>query len=146
MKEKLIFYKPDFATQTFVPLAEDPVIAGFPNIARDYIDRMIDLNTELIPHPAASIIIKVEGDSMDERGISDGDWLIVDRSLEPKTGSIVIAFIDGEWTVKTLDLSHFKEGKIILHPSNKNYPDFVITPSEQFLIGGVVSTAIKKFV
>lgn len=142
MKE-LEVYKAD--TETYQPLlfSESGIRAGFPSPSQGYDDRLIDLNKELIQNPAATFLAKVVGLSMIKAGIDEGDILVIDRSLEPKHGSIVIAYIDGEFTAKRLDLSHKREGEIILRSENDDYPDFSITTEDKFTIWGVVSSLIK---
>src|SRR5437763_15337082 len=95
-------YRPDLSTSVLLPLYLSRVCAGFPSPADDYIDQEIDLNRHLIKNPLATFIVYAEGDSMIGEGIYSGDALIVDRSLKPRAGSIVIACIEGELTAKQL--------------------------------------------
>ena len=118
---------------------------GFPSPAQDYGDKLLDLNKELIQHPAATFLAKVVGLSMIKAGIEEGDILIIDRSLTPKHGSIVVAYLDGEFTAKRLDLSKIREGKVILRSENDDFPDFVISSEDKFTVWGVVSSVIKRF-
>ena len=143
MKE-LTLYKADVATEVELPFAENGIKAGFPSPSQDYVDVLVDLNKELIPHPSSTFLAKVDGDSMIDAGIKQGDILIIDKSLEPKHGSVVVAYIEGEFTLKRLDLSRIKEGRIILHPENPEYPDFYITPEDKFTVWGVVSSVIHR--
>ena len=85
-----------------LPLAGEKIAAGFPSPADDYIDIGIDLNEQLIRHPASTFFLRVSGDSMTGAGIHDGDLLVVDRSLDAKPGRIVIAILDGAFTLKRL--------------------------------------------
>lgn len=117
---------------------------GFPSPAQDYGDKLLDLNKELIQHPAATFLAKVVGLSMIKAGIEEGDILIIDRSLTPKHGSIVVAYLDGEFTAKRLDLSKIREGKVILRSENDDFPDFVISSEDKFTVWGVVSSVIKR--
>ena len=127
-----------------IPLVTSNVPAGFPSPADDYIEDVIDLNKHLVNHPSATFFVKVKGDSMEGANINDGDILIVDRSLKAKSGSIVIAVVDGELTVKRLrQLSKGSSKEIFLVPENNNYPDIAIT-SDRFEIWGVVSYIIHK--
>lgn len=87
-----------------IPLFSDPVRAGFPSPAQDYIERRLDLNELCIEHPAATYFVRAAGDSMTGAGIYPGDVLVVDRSLEPRHGNIVIAAVAGEFVVKRLQL------------------------------------------
>ena len=97
--------------------------AGFPSPADDYLEGALDLNEHLIRYPAATFFLRVIGDSMVGAGIHSGDLLIVDRSINPVDGRIVIAIIDGELTVKRLSQQH---GKVRLISENPNYPTIKI--------------------
>lgn len=85
-----------------LPLASEQVAAGFPSPADDYIDVGIDLNEQLIRHPSSTFFLRVSGDSMTGAGIHHGDLLVVDRSLEPCPGRVVVAVLDGAFTLKRL--------------------------------------------
>lgn len=123
------------------PLFLNPVQAGFPSPAEDYIERKLDLNEHLIEHPAATFFVRVEGDSMLGAGIHKGDILIVDRSLEAVNGRIIIAVLNGEFTVKRLK----KDGDAIyLVPENPKFPKIQIEPSWDFQVWGVVTYVIHN--
>jgi DNA polymerase V len=124
------------------PLYLSSVQAGFPSAADDYLDRNIDLNEHLIKHPAATFFVKVKGDSMIGAGIYSGDMLIVDRSQESKNNSVVVAILNGEFTVKRL---RKQEGKIFLIAENPNYKPIEIIPGMDFEVWGVVLHAIHSF-
>ena len=126
---------------SLVPLLALPVPAGFPSPANDHIEREINLNEELIEHPAATFFIRVEGHSMTGAGIHDGDILIVDKALDAVSGKIVIAVVDGEFTVKKLIL---EKGRKILRAEAEGIPDLVIQPGQQFEVWGVVTYVIHK--
>ena len=81
----------------FAPMAEDGIHAGFPSPAQDYMDKLIDLNRELVKHPEATFYGRVVGDSMIEAGVEEGDVLVIDKSLEPREGDMAVCFIDGEF-------------------------------------------------
>ena len=118
-----------------MPLFITAVQAGFPSPADDYIDRTLDLNELLIRHPAATFFIRAAGDSMTGAGIRNGDILIVDRAEAPRSGSIIIAVIDGELTVKRL----VKKGNTVsLVPENPEYKTIEISPESGFEVWGVV--------
>jgi len=122
-----------------LPLFLSSVKAGFPSPADDFVETRLDLNEYLIDHPEATFFVRVSGDSMIRAGIHTGDILIVDRSLEPKNNDIVIAIIDGEFTVKRLK----KYGdRVFLVPENPNYKLIEIKPESDFLIWGVVKYVI----
>lgn len=124
-----------------IPLFAASVQAGFPSPAEDFIEAELDLNTLLIPRPAATFFVRVKGSSMEGAGIFEGDILIVDRSLSPSHGKIVIAVIQGELTVKRI---HLIGGELSLLPENPRFPPIKIRPDEDFHIWGVVSYVIHK--
>lgn len=119
--------------------------AGFPSPAEDYLTRTIDFNKDMIKNPEATFYGEVEGDSMIGIGIEDGDIAVIDRSLEPEDGDIVVAYIEGEFNVKRLDLSHKKDGYIELKSENPNAPNFRISEYDDFRVWGVVIWTIKKW-
>jgi DNA polymerase V len=125
----------------YCPLYSSRVQAGFPSPADDYIEAHLDLNEHLIKHPAATFFVKAEGDSMIGAHIQSGDLLIVDRSLTPTHGKIVIAAIQGELTVKRL---YQQQGKVQLIPENPNYPIIDVTESSELVIWGVVTHIIHQ--
>jgi DNA polymerase V len=122
-----------------LPLYTSSVSAGFPSPADDYIENKLDLNTHLIKHPSATFFLKVSGDSMKNAGIQSGDMLIVDKSLQPTDGKVVIAAVEGELTVKRLSLV---KGRVKLIPENNSYPVIDITDSQELVIWGVVTHVI----
>lgn len=124
-----------------LPLYSSKIKAGFPSPADDYIEKELDLNTHLIKHPAATFFLKVEGDSMINAGIHSGDILIVDKALETKNNSVVIAVINGELTVKRI----FKnEKKLYLMPENQNYKPIEVKPDMDFQVWGIVTYVIHS--
>lgn len=125
----------------YCPLYSSRVQAGFPSPADDYIEAHLDLNEHLIKHPAATFFVKAEGDSMIGAHIQSGDLLIVDRSLTPTHGKIVIAAIQGELTVKRL---YQHQGKVQLIPENPNFPIIDITENSDLVIWGVVTHIIHN--
>ncbi len=127
--------------QVLIPMYYESVKAGFPSPADDFIDKTIDLNELLIKHPAATFFVRVKGDSMINAGIFSGDVLVVDKALDATNGSIVIAVIDGDLTVKRL---HKKAGQVQLVPENDNFPIINITSEMSFQIWGVVKTVIRE--
>lgn len=134
-------HTPDLSIKHHQSLFEAVVPAGFPSPAADYEEDKLDLNRHLIKHPAATFFVRVAGDSMIGAGIHCGDLLVVDRSLEPKDKSVVIAAIDGELTVKRIKI-HRK--KITLEPENGDFPAQEITEDTQFEVWGVVTGVIHK--
>ena len=130
---------------TRLELEDASVVAGFPSPADDYIHDTLDFNRDYIRHPEASFYGKVEGMSMKDAGIFDGDRVIINRAVEPHDGSIVVGFLNGEFTMKYLDLSHKGEGYIELRPANDEFPVFRITENDEFEIWGVVIHLIRTF-
>ena len=118
--------------------------AGFPSPAEDYMRESLDFNRDLIKHPEATFYGRVDGDSMMDAGISDGDIAVIDRALEPSDGDIIVAYINNEFTIKYLDLKHKKDGYIELRPANKNYKPIRIDEYDEFEVWGVVVWIIKK--
>ena len=119
--------------------------AGFPSPADDYLHDSLDFNRDLILHPESTFYGRVEGDSMIDAGIFDGDIAVIDRSLEPQHGDIVVAYINEEFTIKYLDLSHKEDGFIELRPANKNYSPIHIGVNDHFVVWGVVVWTIKHW-
>jgi len=130
---------PDLSTKYRQPLFEAVVPAGFPSPAADYEEDKLDLNRYLIKNPAATFFVRVTGYSMMGAGIYSGDLLVVDRSLEPRDKSVVIAVIDGELTVKRIRIG---KKKITLEPENENYSVQQITEDTEFEVWGVVTNVI----
>ena len=139
--DSLEILKPDRLKQFNLPMFLESVSAGFPSPADDYLEAKLDLNELLIKNPSATFFVRVTGDSMIKAGIYSGDILVVDRSLDPKDGSIVIAVINGELTVKRLS---YKQGNIFLVPENKFYNPIQITEEMNFEVWGVVRSVIHS--
>ena len=133
----------DSTTKKFkVPLLNDSVSAGFPSPADDYTEENIDLNEHLISNPFSTFFLRVKGDSMINAGIKDKDLIIVDKSLIAKPGNIVIAMIDGEFTIKRLSI---KNNELYLKSENHNYPDFRFKNHIDVQIWGVVIYSIHSY-
>lgn len=115
--------------------------AGFPSPADDFVEKVLDLNELLIEHETATFFVRVQGSSMKEAHILDGDVLIVDRAKEVVTGTIVVAVLNGEFTVKRIN----KEGeRVWLMPENKKFPPIEVMPEMEFQVWGVVTYVIHK--
>ena len=126
-----------------VPLFGDKVQAGFPSPADDYVEDRLSLDEVLIPHKEFTFFVRAKGNSMVGAGIFDGDLLVVDKSITPALGDIVIAVIDGELTVKRLA----KRGEtIILKPDNPLFKEIEIKEGQELQVWGVVTSSVKKFV
>jgi len=139
----LDFYACDTSTPLNIAYFESGVSAGFPSPAEDHMHSKIDLNNLLIENPSATYYIRVNGDSMLGAGIINGDLLIVDRSMEVTNNRIVVAHINGEFTVKRIKKN---KNKIFLQAENTNYKNIEITEEMDFEIFGVVIHAIHHFV
>lgn len=140
---KLIMFSADLSSELPLPFADQGVKAGFPSPAQDYMTDSIDLNRELIRHPATTFYARADGDSMKDCGIDDGDLLVIDKSLDSLDGDIVVAYIDGEFTLKTVRFDE-KENCIWLVPANEEYSPIKITEENDFLIWGVLTYNIKR--
>lgn len=121
------------------PLFLCAVAAGFPSPADDYLERYLDLHKHLVRNQAATFFLHATGDSMLEAGIHEGDLLVVDRSVEPTPGAVVIAAVGGELTVKRL---LFRKERTILAPANPEYAEIDITGRDDVHIWGVVTYAV----
>jgi len=137
-----LFVPPSQAEKMTLPLYGHKVVAGFPSPADDFIEDTLDLNDKLIGNKEATFLLVVEGDSMKDVGIKDGDTLVVDRSIEPKDGKIVIAALDGELTVKRLSI---KSTGTWLVPENDRYPPILVREESDIVIWGVVTSTIRQF-
>ncbi len=117
-----------------LPLAGESVAAGFPSPADDYIEVGIDLNEQLIRHPSSTFFLRVSGDSMTGAGIHHGDLLVVDRSLDPRPGRVVVAVLDGAFTLKRLARC---QGRLRLEAAHPAYPPLELEQCGEVLIWGV---------
>lgn len=124
-----------------LPLYASKVPAGSPSPADDCIEKQLDLNEFLIKHPAATFCVRAHGNSMINAGIHENDILIVDRSLKPTTGKIVIAAVDGELTVKRLNI---QDGKLFLMSENPDYKPIEVKEGSEVYIWGVVTSVIHS--
>lgn len=116
-----------------------PVAAGFPSPAQDYFDGRIDLNEHLIKDITSTYVVRVCGESMEGAGISDGDELIVNRALEPVDGSVVVAVLDGELTIKRLRIT---PAGVVLQAENPAYPDILVPALSDLVIWGVATRCL----
>ncbi|EJD8699236.1 translesion error-prone DNA polymerase V autoproteolytic subunit, partial [Salmonella enterica] len=115
------------------------VPCGFPSPAADYIEQRIDLNELLVSHPSSTYFVKATGDSMIDAGINDGDLLVVDSSRTAEHGDIVIAAVDGEFTVKRLQL----RPTVQLNPMNSAYSPIIVGSEDTLDVFGVVTFIVK---
>ena len=122
-------------------MAQSEIHAGFPSPATDYMTQAIDLNKELVKHPAATFYGRVVGDSMIDDGVEEGDILVIDKALEARDGDMAVCFVDGEFTLKRLK---FHDDCLSLVPANPKYPVIQVTEGVDFMMWGVVTYIIKK--
>ena len=140
---KLIMYSADLSKELALTFADGGIRAGFPSPAQDYMGESIDLNRELVRHPATTFYARAVGDSMKGCGIDDGDLLVIDKSIEPREDDIVVAFIDGEFTLKKVKLE--PDGSCLwLMPANEDYPPIKVTEDNHFVVWGVLTYNIKR--
>jgi DNA polymerase V len=155
---------PDLSTSYKLPIFISPVKAGFPSPATDYEEAKLDLNTHLIANPNATFFVHIDGDSMVDAKIQSGDIAIVDRSLEARSGDVILAVIDGDFTIKRLEIRDLKgeaisdpkqkntqltiatqnTKQIRLLPENSDYEPITITGNMTFQVWGVVTSVIHK--
>ena len=122
-----------------LPLFLSRIDAGFPSPADDHLDQTLDLNDYLIRHPAATFFLRVQGDSMTGAGIYDGDLLVVDRSLEPRSESIVVAALDGDLTVKRLR----RRGRgLVLAAAHPDVPPLPVGDLSELVVWGVATHTV----
>lgn len=138
---QIIATSSDELPEATTPLASVPVQAGFPSPAEDYMVSALDLNRLMVHNPATTFFAHVAGDSMKDRGIEDGDLLVIDRSVEPCDGCIAVCYIDGEFTLK-----YFRDqgDHALLVPANEKYKPIKVTGENDFMIWGVVRYVVKK--
>jgi len=130
----------DELTADPVPLFSAPVPAGFPSPADDHLEGSLDIRALLVRRPAATFFCRAQGPSMREAGIQDGDLLVVDRSVEPHSGDVVVAALDGGLTVKRL--LRAADGRWVLAPDNSDFAPIPIDPAEGARIWGVVTWSL----
>jgi DNA polymerase V len=134
-------YLPEFLSQQQLKLFSSQIPAGFPSPAEDFLEKRLDLNEYLIKNKSATFLIKVHGDSMVNAGIFDGDILVIDRSVQPSSGKIVLGVLNGEFTVKRIEK---RKNKLFLIPENEAFSPIEITSEMDFKIWGVITFAIHK--
>jgi DNA polymerase V len=145
--ENLEIFGLDVSENNEIALVNAGVKAGFPSPAGDFIFDTIDLNRELIKDPDTTFLARVSGNSMQDMRIYDGDLILIDRSIAPSNGKIAVCYIDGEFTLKRLEI--IKEGteikKILLCPENSDFTPIEVSPENDFLIWGILTYAITKY-
>lgn len=141
MQQTIQLPAPSFAPIR-LPLFSHKVAAGFPSPADDYIEGRLSLDEHLIQHKEATFFVRAKGNSMVGAGIFDGDLLVVDKSLTPSSGDIVIAVVDGDLTVKRLIK---RGGTITLKPENHRFKEIEFMDGQELQVWGVVTSTVKKF-
>ena len=136
----------------FVPFPDAPrlplpwdavrISAGFPSPAADYEDQRLDINEYLVRNPVSTFFFSVEGDSMEGAEIFAGDILVVDKSIRPRHGQIVVAFVDGQRLVKRL---YRRDGRVALLAENPRYQPLEIHEDQELVVWGVVVGKFKRF-
>ncbi|UMB55346.1 translesion error-prone DNA polymerase V autoproteolytic subunit [Lutibacter sp. A64] len=137
----LEIYSSDTSTSINLPLVDSGISAGFPSPADDFLDAAIDLNKEFVKNPSTTFYGRVKGDSMINAGLNNGDLLIIDKSLEPINDKIAVCFIDGEFTVKRINID---KNCVWLVAENEKYKPIRVTEDNDFIIWGIVTTVIKS--
>lgn len=125
-----------------LPYVIEGIQAGFPSPAQECISEYIDLNQELIEHPAATFYGRVSGDSMIDEGICEGDIIVIDRSLEPRNKDLAVCCVDGDFTLKRIVI---EPEKAWLIPANEKFDPILVTQDNRFIVWGVVTYVIKKY-
>ena len=140
-RNNLTFLKPDKRDSLGQWLVEQGISAGFPSPADDFKEIRISLDKELVKNSESTFYARVSGDSMENAGLSDGDMIIIDRSLNPEKNKIAVCFLDGEFTVKRI----IKRGEnLYLKPENKNFKEIKIESYNNLQVWGIVTYVIKK--
>ncbi len=134
---------PDLGTELPLEYADGGIRAGFPSPAQDYMADTIDLNKELVRHPSTTFYARAVGDSMKGDGIDDGDLLVIDKGIVPQEGNIVVACVDGEFTLKRYKTDPGGEC-VWLVSANPDYPPIRVTRDNDFIVWGVLTYNIKN--
>lgn len=142
--ENIKLLKGEWLSRLSLALAPN-IKAGFPSPADDYLRDSLDFNRDLIKNPEATFYGRVSGDSMRDAGINEGDIAVIDKSLQPTDGDVIVAYVNEEFTIKYLDLTHKEEGYIELQPANPDYSPIRIDSTDNFRVWGVVVWTIKQW-
>ena len=138
----LDFYHPSFTTEVVCTFYDVGIEAGFPSPADDFIELSIDINKEYIKNRDTTFFARVNGHSMKNAGIFDGDLLIIDKSIEPQDNKIAICQVDGDFTVKRIKIDN---DTVWLIAENEAYDPIKVTADNELMIWGIVVASIKKF-
>ncbi len=134
------FFRPETDAPTDLPLSGSTVHAGFPSPADDFTEGSLDLNRLVVKHPDATFFARVEGDSMKDEGIVEGDILVVDKAAEPYDGCLAVVHVDGEFTLKRVRI---EPQRVLLVPANPKYRTIEIRRGDEFDVWGVVHWVVK---
>lgn len=140
-KGRLDIFSAETVAKLSLPVADEGIKAGFPSPAQDFMEYSIDLNKELVRHPASTFYGRVRGNSMIDADVHDGDLLIIDKSLDARDGDMAVCCIDGEFTLKYIKIT---DKSIWLIPANEDFEPIQVTEENEFLIWGIVTYSIKK--
>lgn len=140
---KLNIHLTDTSTVADLSFVDCGIKAGFPSPAQDYLTDSIDLNKELIRHKETTFLARVSGTSLTDAGICDGDLIVIDKSLEVRNGDFVVAYIDGEFTLKEFHLDESSKCAWLI-PHSKDYAPIQVTEENDFMIWGVLTYTIKQ--
>lgn len=143
MKTTLQIFRADTRSSWALPMAGEGLKAGFPSPAEGFMTDSIDLNRELIRHKETTFYARVNGDSMIHAGIGDGDLVVIDKSLDAHSGDYVVAYIDGEFTLKEFRTDPANQCAWLV-PANDCYSPICVTADNEFLIWGVVTYVIRS--
>lgn len=138
----LTFFTPDIDNSLQLPYVDSGIKAGFPSPAQDFVGEKIDLNSIVVKHPNETFYAKVEGDSMQDAGISDGDIVVIDRSLPHEDGKIYVCCIDGEFTIKRMRIDK-ENNTVYLIAENNKYKPIKVTEDNDFIVWGRVISCLK---
>jgi DNA polymerase V len=141
LKPSLSFFLPDFENNLELPFIASGIKAGFPSPATDFDESKISLDNVLVKNREATFYAKASGTSMIGAGIDDGDILVIDRSLEPQNNKVAVCFIDGEFTIKRIQV---EKDCVYLMPENKAFQPIKVTDENELIIWGIVTYVIKS--
>jgi DNA polymerase V len=141
LKNNLTFFIPDFENLNELPFISSGIKAGFPSPAADFDETKISLDNVLVKNREATFYAKASGTSMIGAGIDDGDILVIDRSIEPQNNKVAVCFIDGEFTIKRIQI---EKDCVFLMPENKNFQPIKVTDENELIIWGIVTYVIKN--
>ena len=139
--DKIVFFQPNKKLGKKSYLAQEGISAGFPSPADEFKELRISIDREVVKNEEATFYARVSGESMQGAGLDNGDLLVIDRSLEPQDNKIAVCFVDGEFTVKRLNV---QEDCIYLMPENPKYQPIKVTEDNELIIWGVVTYVVKK--